>query len=108
MITLQITVTFPEPNGLAKELELQHTVVFQLTRLAMFWGSQHGVSLNRTINEDNSQKVITFTFTSKEEYDNFMSHTADNGVDVAALINEYKAEMQGLGATWDYVVTGLE
>ena len=108
MVTLQITVTFPEPNGLAKELTLQHTVVFQLTRLAMFWGSQHGVSLNRTINDDNSQKVITFTCDSVETYNAFMSHTADNGVDMKELIQEYKAEMESLGATWEYVITGLE
>jgi uncharacterized protein (DUF1501 family) len=108
MITFTITISFPEPNGLAKEAELQHTTVYQLSRLAIFWSSQHGITVDRTINEDNSQKVITYTFDSKETYDNFNNHTSDNGVIMKELVEEYKAEMQRLGATWEYVTLGLE
>ena len=105
MITFEIKIKFPEPNGLNKELELQHTIPFQLNQLARFWSQQHGITHSRVINEDVSEKIVTYSIPSTETREQFEQHATDNGVDIAELVQTYKAEIEKLGGTFEYTIS---
>ena len=100
-----VTMTFPEKNGLVKEAEIQHTIPFQLTKLAQFWSHQHGITVDRSINDDNNVKVVTYTVPEDPDLDTqeeFEQHALDNGVDLKDVFNQYRIEIEKLGGTLEY------
>jgi len=105
MITFQITINFTEPNGLAKEAEMQHTIPYQLNQLARFWSTQYGITSEKYVNDDNSQKIVTYKVPSTETKEEFLQHATDNGVDITNLIQQYKTEVEKLGGTFEYTIS---
>ena len=100
-----VTMKFPEANGLMREAEIQHSIPFQLNKLAQFWSNQHGITFTRDINEDKSVKVITYTIPDDPATDTqaeFEQHALDNGVDLKDLFRQYQAEIEKLGGTLEF------
>jgi hypothetical protein len=105
MIIFEITIKFPESNGLIKELELQHTIPFQLNQLAHFWSQQHGITSTIVKNEDNSEKIVTYSIPSTETREQFEQHAEGNGVDIKELVSTYRAEIEKLGGTLEFTIS---
>lgn len=104
MIIIRFTLDFKEPNGIDKEAQLQHDVLFQLMRLSQFWTSLYDITINREINEDRSAKVVTYTIPSTETRTEFEAHALENGVDIYDLVTRYTAAVAAIGGELTYTI----
>jgi hypothetical protein len=104
MLKYTFKITFPEPNGLVKEAEMQHTIPYQLNQLAKFWSTQHGITVERHVNESNSEKTMIYTVPTIETKEQYEQHAIDNGVDLREVLSLYQIEIEKLGGTLELTV----
>jgi hypothetical protein len=96
-IRYTFVTSFPDPNGLEKEMGLTDTMVWQLIQLTEFWGSLHGVTKTISVNADQSVRTIIYTVPSVEDELLVDTQALENGVDPILVTNDYITAIKNFG-----------